>query len=107
MQGYVSVWEFEVPEDRVAAFREAYGPTGSWAQLFSDASGYLRTELYRDLARPDRFMTVDHWESEDAWLAFLADHTVAYDALDNRYAGMAVKETPVGAFVVLADENDH
>jgi heme-degrading monooxygenase HmoA len=78
-----------------------------WAQLFSNASGYLRTELHRDVSRPDRFMTIDHWESHNAWLTFLTDQTAAYEALDSRYAGMAVKEAPLGAFAVLADENGH
>ena len=61
---FVRVWEYEVPGDRAAAFTAAYVPDGSWGQLFGRAAGFLGTELYRDAARDDRYLTIDRWQDE-------------------------------------------
>ncbi len=31
---FVVVWQFEIAEEKIAAFEAAYGPEGPWAQLF-------------------------------------------------------------------------
>jgi heme-degrading monooxygenase HmoA len=98
MPGYTYVWEFRVVPDRQEAFLEAYGPSGAWAQLFRRAPGYLRTELLRDRAQPDRFLTIDHWESEEAWLAFRAAHAPEYEALDLDCATLTLSELEIGRF---------
>lgn len=98
MPGYTYVWEFEVAEGRVDDFRHAYGPHGTWVQLFRGAPGYLRTELYRDCGRPDRFVTIDHWESESAWLAFRAGHAAEYEALDAQCADLTLSVAEIGRF---------
>lgn len=61
---FVRVWEYEVPGDRAAAFAAAYAPDGAWGQLFGRAAGFLGTELYRDVARDDRYLTIDRWQDE-------------------------------------------
>jgi heme-degrading monooxygenase HmoA len=79
---FVRIWEYEVPEDRVAAFVAAYGPTGGWARLFARADGFVRTELIRGSGASTRFVTLDLWSSEADWQAFLADWGEAYRELD-------------------------
>jgi heme-degrading monooxygenase HmoA len=32
----------------------------------------LGTELYRDAARVDRFLTIDRWRNEEDWQSFVA-----------------------------------
>ena len=98
MPGYTYVWEFRVVPERQEAFLEAYGPSGAWAQLFRRAPGYLRTDLLRDRAQPDRFLTIDHWESEEAWLAFRAAHAPEYEALDLDCATLTLSELEIGRF---------
>jgi heme-degrading monooxygenase HmoA len=45
-------------------FTAAYAADGAWGELFDRAAGFLGTELYRDAARADRFLTIDRWQDE-------------------------------------------
>jgi hypothetical protein len=60
---FVILWQFDIAEDKLAAFEESYGPAGKWAQLFRASSEYYGTELLRDQHVPGRFVTVDRWSS--------------------------------------------
>jgi heme-degrading monooxygenase HmoA len=89
---YVRVWEYEVPLDRAGAFAAAYSADGPWGELFGRAGGFLGTELYRDSARPGRFLTIDRWRDEQAWQAFLSAFRPDYETLDARLEGIAAVE---------------
>jgi heme-degrading monooxygenase HmoA len=96
--GFIAMWEYVVPPARVEAFERAYGPRGEWAQLFSRAKGYRGTELFRDRADPQRFLTIDYWDSEAAWEAFRAEERAAYDALDRQCETLTAGEKRIGGF---------
>ena len=97
---FVVVWQFEVAEDKVAVFEEAYGPQGSWAQLFRVAPNYLGPELLRDAYIPGSYLTVDRWSSEDDFRAFRKDHDSAYETLDRSCDELISRETRIGAYTV-------
>jgi heme-degrading monooxygenase HmoA len=86
------VWEYEVPGDRAEPFTEAYAADGAWGELFGRAAGFLGTELYRDTARADRFLTIDRWRDEQDWLSFLSAFGPAYESLDAQLEGLATAE---------------
>jgi quinol monooxygenase YgiN len=48
--------------------------------------------LYRDAARADRFLTIDHWQDEQDWRSFLNAFSSAYEALDTQLEGLAAAE---------------
>jgi heme-degrading monooxygenase HmoA len=89
---YDLLCEYEVSGDRVAAFVTAYAAHGAWGELFGRAAGFLGTELYRDAARADRFLTIDRWRSEEDWRSFLHTCDPAYESLDAQLEGLAVTE---------------
>jgi len=89
---FVRVWEYEVPEERAGAFTAAYAADGPWGELFGRAAGYLGTELYRDSARPGRYLTIDRWRDERAWHAFLTAFRPDYESLDAQLEGIAAEE---------------
>jgi heme-degrading monooxygenase HmoA len=89
---FVRVWDYDVPDESMAAFRVAYGAQGAWAELFRRAPGFLGIELYRDGNRGDRFLTIDRWRNEQNWRSFQAAFGSAYEALDARLDGLAVAE---------------
>jgi heme-degrading monooxygenase HmoA len=60
------------------AFERAYGPSGEWAHFFQDASGYIGTELLRDVEVPGRYLVVDRWQSAEAYNAFATEHREEY-----------------------------
>jgi hypothetical protein len=48
--------------------------------------------LYRDAARAGRFLTIDRWQDDQDWRAFLHAFGSAYQALDARLEGLAAAE---------------
>jgi len=99
---YIAIWEFTVPQDQTTAFIEAYGPTGLWAQLFRQGTGYRGSELYRDREHPGRFVTLDFWLSEQSWRDFRTAFSADYEALDRRCEQLTTSERALGSFA-LAD----
>ena len=95
---YVIVWEFRVRAAAEAEFLEKYGPEGVWARLFRQSESYLRTELVRDVAVERRFLTLDYWQSEEAFKAFRNEHPADYERLDKEMESLTEQETRLGAF---------
>jgi len=80
--GYIYIWVYDIDPAHEDAFLHAYGPGGDWCTLFNSASGYIRTELYRGRQTPHRFVTIDHWESAEAWERLRAERSDAFEAID-------------------------
>lgn len=78
----VSVWRYRVKPGRTTAFLRAYGPDGSWVNLFRQSDGYLGTELLQDNADPGVFVTIDRWQSRQAYKTFRSAFAAQYLALD-------------------------
>jgi len=97
---FVVVWQFEIAEEKIAAFEAAYGPEGSWARLFRSSADYLGTELLRDAYIPGIYLTIDRWQSEEAFRAFRKNHDAQYEALDRQCDELTAKETRIGAYTV-------
>lgn len=95
---YSYVWEYTVTAGHEAEFETAYGPEGTWVQLFRRAPGYLHTELLRDRRQPNRYLTVDLWESAGAWAAFRESFAAEFDAIDARCEAWTEQEREVGVF---------
>jgi len=97
---FVVVWQFEVADEHVAAFEEAYSAEGSWAQLFRASEKYLGTELLHDAYVPGSYLTIDRWASEADFRAFRKDHDQEYEALDRACDKLTSREMRVGAYTV-------
>jgi heme-degrading monooxygenase HmoA len=95
---YVVVWEFRPRPGMETAFEHTYGPRGSWAQLFSKGKGFVATELNRDMKDSSRYLTLDFWESKDAYNAFRAKHADDYAAIDRECEALTWEEKQIGAF---------
>jgi heme-degrading monooxygenase HmoA len=97
---FVVVWQFEIAEEKIPAFEAAYGPQGSWSQLFRTSPNYLGTELLRDAYVPGSYLTIDRWSSEDAFRAFRKDHDREYEVLDRSCDALTSRETRIGAYTL-------
>ncbi|HZB88580.1 MAG TPA: antibiotic biosynthesis monooxygenase [Terracidiphilus sp.] len=97
---FVVVWQFEIAEEKIAAFEAAYGPDGPWAKLFRTSHDYRGTELLRDAYIPGSFLTIDRWASEDAFRAFRKANDAAYETLDRACDALTTRETRIGAYTV-------
>jgi len=96
--GYAYIWEYTIHPAFERAFVDAYAPEGEWVQLFRQHEGYIRTEFFRDLDNPDRFVTIDYWTSREAWQAFRDSADAAFRELDERCARYTLKERELGTF---------
>ena len=97
-KGYVYAWEFRVPLESREAFERHYGAEGSWVQLFRRAPGYIGTLLLEDRTTPGRYLTIDRWQDEAAYVAFRAAFSRQYDALDRECAALTTDERLLGTF---------
>jgi heme-degrading monooxygenase HmoA len=70
------VFSYEVRDP--GTFERVYGPEGEWAAFFRTGSGYVGTELLRDVENPGRYLVIDRWESREAYNAFAAEHRDEY-----------------------------
>ena len=95
---FIVIWQFEIAEEKVAAFEAAYGPEGDWARLFRSSPEYRGTELLRDAYIPGSYLTIDRWTSEDAFRAFRKEHDADYETLDRACDALTQKETRIGAY---------
>jgi heme-degrading monooxygenase HmoA len=97
---FVIVWQFEISEEKIAAFEAAYAPEGAWAQLFRASEEYRGTELLRDAYIAGNYLTIDRWSSEEAFRAFRKEHDAAYETLDRACDALTSRETRIGAYTV-------
>jgi heme-degrading monooxygenase HmoA len=91
----VRVWEYEVVPGREAEFERLYGSAGAWAQLFARSAGHVRTELYRGVEQPARYLTVDRFSDTDSWQRFLSEHGADYAELDSRCAHLTTSQVEI------------
>jgi heme-degrading monooxygenase HmoA len=99
---FVVVWQFEIAEEKIAAFEAAYGPEGAWAQLFRNSASYLGTELLHDAYVAGSYLTIDRWASEDDFRAFRRDHDAEYETIDRSCDALTSRETRIGAYTARA-----
>lgn len=95
---FVYLWAYRVPPERLDEFRELYGPDGQWVDLFRRAPGYVDTQLLRDRNDSGRFVTVDRWESKEAFLSYRASFLEEIDHLDRLGERLTTEETALGEF---------
>ena len=95
---YMLAWELLAAPGKTAEFKRAYGPEGDWVQMFRRSAGYVRSELHQDSANPQRFVTLDYWESEAACEEFRRRYLQEYEDLDVRCEQFTQKEREIGRF---------
>ena len=59
---------------------------------------YRGSELLQDCKDPQRYLTVDRWESVEAWRAFRSRFAADYERLDRELEGIASRESALGAY---------
>ena len=96
--GYAYIWEYRVVANSVSEFEEVYRPEGTWSALFRRHSGYVGTELHRELQGPSRYVTIDYWESKEACDDFRRRFASEFEALDKQCEHLTDDETYRGEF---------
>ena len=94
---YVLIWEFHVKHDRIAEFEQIYGSEGDWVRFFWKGRGFLGTELLRK--DDESYLTIDRWESQQAYLKFREQYRADYEALDRKCEALTESEKQIGSFL--------
>jgi heme-degrading monooxygenase HmoA len=95
---FAYIWAYRVPTATSDLFRALYGPNGEWVGLFRQASGYIDTQLLQDRDDPERFVTIDRWETEESFNDFRADFSLEFERLDRKGDQFTVEEMSLGEF---------
>ncbi len=95
---YKIIWRFIPKPGREKEFEAEYSSGGRWDSLFRQAPGYERTELLHDLADPRSYLTIDSWQTKDAFDAFKAEFQEPYDDLDRLFENLTMSEIKIGTF---------
>ena len=95
---HVRVWSFQPATDREHEFAAAYAGDGVWARLFRQAEGFVGTRLLAPEEAGGRWLTLDEWQSRDAFDRFQLAHGDAYRSLDDELSGLTTDERFIGAF---------
>jgi heme-degrading monooxygenase HmoA len=95
---FLVLWEFDVKPGFESGFEKVYGRDGDWAQFFRCDPHYRETRLLRDALRPRAYMTLDFWDSRDAYEHFRQQNREAYLTLDHSCEAMTLREKHLGSF---------
>jgi len=93
---FVALWEYEVKPGSEERFENAYGPAGDWVRLFRSDSQYIQTRLVKDSLRERVYLTMDFWESREAYEEFMGRHKADYAAIDATGEGLTLNERRIG-----------
>ena len=95
-----TVWRFRVKADAVDPFERAYGPRGDWARLFAQTEGFIGTELLKQGAQADLYLTIDRWHSAEQFERAKARMAAEYAELDRRFGAYTLEESWLGLYVI-------
>jgi heme-degrading monooxygenase HmoA len=95
------VWDFLVREQVRGQFELAFGPGGTWGEMFGQCSGFRGMTLLRATEEGRRYLAIELWDTE-------SQRQQAVDGLQSAYAGLMAdledlteSRTEVGVFRVL------
>jgi heme-degrading monooxygenase HmoA len=95
---FLALWEFEVKPGCEERFQTVYGAEGEWVRLFRGDPSFIETRLLKDPAAENKFVTVDFWESREAYESFKELNHAAYVAIDKQCESLTVSERCLGNF---------
>jgi len=92
---FVALWEFEVKPGSEEKFEKVYGADGAWAKLFAGDAAYRGTRLVKDVERERVYLTLDFWETREAYEEFKKENAAEYERIDRECEAMTVRENKV------------
>jgi hypothetical protein len=95
---FQSIWEYDVKDKFRADFIEAYKSNGLWVKLFRECEDYIKTDLKQDIDQPNRFLTIDYWQSHSAFSAMKQTIGDEYNQLDKQCEAYTLSENHIGYF---------
>jgi heme-degrading monooxygenase HmoA len=95
---FVALWEFEVKPGSEEKFEKVYGAEGAWAKLFLRDSQYRGTRMVKDVERERVYLTLDFWETREAYEEFKNENAAEYERIDRECEALTVREIKLDEF---------
>jgi len=92
------LYRYRVHPQQVRAFEHAYGANGPWVALFRRDRGFRRTRLFRHKTEAQIYVTVDVWDSKEAYDRFRSVYTDDYNRLDTQLTLLKLEEHFLGCY---------
>ena len=97
------VSEFIVKEEVRGQFELVFGPGGAWSKLFTLCPGFRGTTLLRDTKNPQRYLTIDLWDTLIQREQALVEQKTEYADLEAAFADWTDSRIELGSFRVQAE----
>jgi len=91
-------FRYRVHPAQARAFEHAYGADGPWVALFKRHEGFIRTRIFRQKADAHIYVTIDAWESKEAYDEFRSENADEYRRLDTQLAMLKLEEHLLGYY---------
>jgi heme-degrading monooxygenase HmoA len=95
---FVTLWEFEVKPGSEELFEQAYGAEGQWVQLFRRDGRYRGTRLLQEVGAERVYVTMDSWESREAYEEFRERFAAEYIEIDRACEDLTLGERHFSQF---------
>jgi heme-degrading monooxygenase HmoA len=95
---FVALGEFEVKPGCEERFEKVHGADGAWAGLFARHKAYRGTRLVKDAERESVYLTLDFWETREAYDEFKKESAAEYERMDRECERMIRSERKIGEF---------
>jgi heme-degrading monooxygenase HmoA len=89
---FVTLWEFEVKSGSEKLFEQTYGSEGEWVRLFRRDPRYRGTRLLREVGGERVYVTIDMWESREAYEQCRKEWAVEYAEIDSKCEELTLRE---------------
>ena len=98
MTGHIVIWKYTVKPGKHGAFEKLYGPDGDWVKWFKTSSHYQSTELIKSTSSDSEYVTIDRWDSKQAYDRFYQDGKDRFEEIDEIGDSLTEEETLLGSF---------
>jgi len=97
---FLTLWEYEVKRGSEELFERQYGPEGEWVRLFRRDARCRGTRLLRDVGAERVYVTMDWWESREAYEQFRERWAAEYAEIDKKYQQLTLGEKHFGDYEI-------
>ena len=98
---YSVIWQYQVKVGAEENFKALYNSNGEWVQWFKESPHFIRTDLMRSSESSDVFVTVDWWESKEAYEKFYNSNPKRREAIDSKGENYTLQEKRIGSYEVI------
>jgi heme-degrading monooxygenase HmoA len=91
-------YRYRVHPAQALAFEHAYGQHGPWVALFKKHQGFIRTRLFQQKSDTHVYLTIDAWESKEAYDRFRTENADEYRRLDTQLGMLKLEELLLGYY---------